>query len=72
MSCFEVRQIHEESSFKRKRKNISKNTKKGETEKKREKRKNYENFKTKPFSKIRNFFAKKLKNSKKGKIREKV
>ena len=62
MSCFEVRQIHEESHFKRKRKNISKNTKKGETENSREKIKITEISKKRNFKKFqKNFIFEKRK-----------
>ena len=67
MSCFEVRQIHEESSFKRKRKNISKNTKKGETEKKREKRKKLRKFQNQTFLENSDFFCEKIEKFKEGK-----
>ena len=60
-----MRQIHEESHFKRKRKNISKNTKKGETENSREKTKITKILKKRN---LKNF--QKILFSKKGKFKE--
>ena len=60
-----MRQIHEESHFKRKRKNILKNTKKGETENSREKTKITKILKKRN---LKNF--QKILFSKKGKFKE--